>query len=59
MKSRGVAELRSAWIDMDKKLLWCYWKTDNLDALQAEFNELNKQTDLVSELSVIEQYYPT
>ena len=59
LKAKGVAELRGAWIDGDKKLLWCYWETDNLEALQAEFDELNKQTDLVSELSVVEQYFPT
>jgi hypothetical protein len=58
VKSKGVAELRGAWVDMDKKLLWCYWETDNLEALQVEFDEMNKRFGLESELSVVEQYFP-
>ena len=59
VKSKGIAELRGAWIDGDKKLLWCYWETENLEALQAEFDAMNKQSGLVSELSVVEEYFPT
>lgn len=39
VKAKVIAELRCAWIDMDKKLPWCYWETDDLDALLAEFDD--------------------
>ena len=58
VKSKGIAELRGAWIDNDKKLLWCYWETENLEALQVAFTEMNNQSGLVSELSVIEEFFP-
>ena len=58
VKAKGVAELRGAWIDMDKKLLWCYWETVDLAALQAEFDEMNERFGLTSELSIVEQYFP-
>jgi hypothetical protein len=59
MKSKGIAELRGAWINNDKKVLWCYWETDNLEALQAAFDELNKRARMESELSIVKQYFPT
>lgn len=59
VKSQGIAELRGAWIDADKKLLWCYWETDNFEALQAAFDDMNKRFGLESELSIVEQYFPT
>jgi hypothetical protein len=59
LKAQGIAELCGAWINMEKKLLWCYWETDDLDALQVAFDAMNKQSGLESELTVIEQYFPT
>ena len=58
MKTQGIAELREAFLAYDQKQLWCTWETENLEALQAAFNEMNKQSGLVSELLVAEKYYP-
>ena len=58
-KSKGIVEIRGAWIDGDKKFMWCYWETDNLEALQAAFDEMNKVTGLVYELSLIDGFFPT
>ena len=54
VKAKGIAELRGAYIDNDQKLLWCWWETENLEALQAAFDEMNKRSGLKSELNVVE-----
>lgn len=58
VKQQGVAQLVGAWIEPDKKLMWCTWRTDDLPALQAAFDAMNAQTGLSSELSVVEEMYP-
>jgi hypothetical protein len=58
VKTQGIAELQEAFLAFDEKQLWCTWKTENLEALQAAFDEMNKQTGLVSQLLVAEKYYP-
>jgi len=58
VKEQGIAELQEAFLAHDEKQLWCTWKTENLEALQAAFDEMNKQTGLVSQLLVAEKYYP-
>ena len=58
VKAQGIAELVAAWIEPDKRLLWCAWRTDDLVALQAAFDEMNEQTGLRSELSVVEEMHP-
>ena len=58
VKERGIAELVAAWIEPDKRLLWCAWRTDDLPALQAAFDEMNDQSGLRSELSVVEEMFP-
>ena len=58
VKKFGIAELQEAFIANDKKQLWCTWETENLDALKAVFDEMNKQSGLESELLVAEKYYP-
>ena len=55
VKSQGIAELQDFWLAHDKKLLWCSWKTDNLEALKAAFAEMNKQSGLKSELMPFEK----
>ncbi|NIO21280.1 MAG: hypothetical protein GTN76_11230 [Candidatus Aenigmarchaeota archaeon] len=54
VKSKGVAKLLGAWIENDKKLMWCSWKTENLEGLQAAFDEMNKRSGLKSELHIVE-----
>ena len=39
VKERGIAELHGAWLAEDDKLMWCAWDTDDLDALQAAFDD--------------------
>ena len=58
MKAEGIAELRDARIALDQKLMWCTWDTDNVDALQAAFDEMNRQSGLVSELTPVEVMFP-
>ena len=58
VKQQGIAELVAAWIEPDKKLLWRAWRTDDLPALQAAFDEMNEQSGLRSELSVVEEMFP-
>ena len=57
VKANGIAELLGAWIEPEKKLLWCVWNTENLEALQAAFDEMNKRSGLKSELNVVEDMY--
>jgi hypothetical protein len=58
VKEQGIAQLVSAWIEPDKKLMWCTWVTDDLPALQAAFVAMNEQSGLRSELAVVEEMYP-
>lgn len=55
---QGVARLVGAWIEPDKKMMWCTWVTEDLAALQAAFDEMNEQSGLTSELAVVEEMYP-
>ena len=54
VKSQGIAELREAYIAHNQKLMWCTWETENLEALQAAFTEMNKQSGLKSELRPVD-----
>ena len=58
VKFQEVAELRGAWIAPEEKKLWCTWDTENLEALQEAFDQMNKQSGLKSELTPIEPFYP-
>ena len=58
VKANGIAELRDACIAPDKKLLWCSWETEDLDALQGAFDEMNAMSGLKSELTVVEVFFP-
>jgi hypothetical protein len=58
VKEHGIAELQDAWISPSKKLLWCSWETENLEALQAAFDEMNAQSGLASVLEIYEDYTP-
>lgn len=58
VKENGIAELRDASLDPEKKLLWCTWETENLEGLQAAFDQMNKESGLKSELHEIEIFFP-
>jgi hypothetical protein len=58
VKAQGIAELRGAWIADDERLLWCTWETENVEALQAAFDEMNRQSGLMSELTSVEVFFP-
>ena len=58
VKSEGIAELRDACLDPDEKLLWCTWETENLEGLQAAFDQMNAESGLKSELRQVEVFYP-
>jgi hypothetical protein len=58
VKAQGIAELRDACVAPDQKLLWCTWETEDLEALQFAFDEMNMQSGLKSELTVVEVMYP-
>ena len=55
LKAQGIAELQDFWLAHDRKLLWCTWKTENLEALKAAFAAMNKQSGLKSELMPFEK----
>ena len=57
VKSQGIAELREAYIAADQKLMWCSWDTENLEGLQAAFDEMNQQSGLASELTPVEVFF--
>ncbi len=59
VKEQGIAELHGAWIAEDDKLMWCSWDTDNVPALQAAFDEMNRQSGLASELTLVKTFYST
>jgi hypothetical protein len=58
VKSQGIAELRDFVLAHEQKLLWCTWETENLDALEVAFAEMNKQAGLKSKLYPVEDMYP-
>lgn len=58
VKENDIAELRDACLDPDEKLLWCTWETENLEALQAAFDAMNKESGLKSELREVEIFFP-
>jgi hypothetical protein len=55
VKEQGIAELQEAYISADEKLMWCTWETENLEALQEAFNQMNAQSGLKSELRIVEK----
>ncbi len=59
VRMQGIAELHGAWIAEDEKLMWCSWDTDDLTGLQAAFDEMNRQTGLTSELSLVRTFFST
>ncbi len=58
VKANGIAELRNACIAPDQKHLWCTWETEDLEGLQAAFDEMNAMTGLSSELTEVDIMYP-
>jgi hypothetical protein len=54
LKAQGIAELQEAYIADDQKLMWCTWKTENLEGLKAAFVEMNKVSGLTSELRIVD-----
>jgi len=58
VRVQDIAELRDAWIAPDEKRLWCTWHTEDLEALQEAFDQMNKQFGLKSQLTPIETFYP-
>jgi hypothetical protein len=59
VKQQGIAELHGAWIAEDERLMWCSWDTDDVPALQAAFDEMNRQSGLTSELMDVKTFYST
>ena len=59
VKEQGIAELHGAWIAEDERLMWCTWDTDDVGALQAAFDEVNRQSGLASDLSSVKTFYST
>ena len=59
VEQKGIAELHGAWLAEDEKLMWCSWDTDDLGALQAAFDEMNRQTGLESELRSVKTFCST
>lgn len=57
LKAQGIAQLRDACIARDQKLMWCAWDVDDFEAMQMAFKEMNEQTGLTSELTVVEEMY--
>ncbi len=53
VREQGIAELLEASIAEDEKLMWCTWNTDDFDALQGAFEEMNRQFGLSSTLTPI------
>jgi hypothetical protein len=59
VKEQGIAELHGAWIAEDEKLMWCTWDTDDVAALQAAFDDMNRQSGLTSELTSVKTFHST
>ena len=57
VKSQGIATLREFLLAHEEKKLWCTWETENLEGLQAAFDEMNEQSGLKSKLSIVEDMY--
>jgi hypothetical protein len=57
VKSQGIAELREFLMAHDQKVLWCTWETEDLEGLKAAFAEMNQQSGLKSELTIVEDMY--
>ncbi len=57
VKAQGIAELRGAWIAEDDKLMWCSWDAQDVTALQAAFDEMNRRSGLTSELTVVKTFF--
>ena len=55
VKAQGIAELQDFCLVHDRKLLWCTWKTENLEALKVAFAVMNKQSGSKSELLPFEK----
>jgi hypothetical protein len=58
MKAQGIAQLRGAWIASDQNVMWCVWDTKDVEPLQAAFDEMNRQSGLVTELTPMEKFFP-
>lgn len=58
VKEQGIARLLGAWISPEHRMLWCSWETDDVEALQRAFDEMNAQSGLKSELSPMRAFYP-
>lgn len=54
VKEQGIARLREASIAHDQKLMWCSWDVDDFEGLQMAFKEMNNQTGLLSELTIVD-----
>ncbi len=59
VKAQGIAELRGAWIAEDEKLMWCTWDTEDVEALQVAFDEMNRQSGLTSKLTSMHTFFST
>jgi len=55
VEENGIAKFLEAYISSDEKLMWCTWETENLEALQEAFNEMNAKSGLKSELRIVEK----
>jgi hypothetical protein len=59
MKAQGTARLRGAWVASDQNLMWCVWDTKDVKPLQDAFDEMNRQSGLVTKLTPIKKFFPT
>ena len=58
VQAQGIAKLLEASDAPEEKLLWCTWKTDNFERLQAAFDQMNEESGLRSKLGEIEIFFP-
>ena len=59
VKSRELPELHGAWIAEDEKPMWCTWDTNDVAALQAAFDEMNRRSGLTSKLTLVKTFSST
>ena len=59
VKKQGIAELHGAWIAEDEGFMWCTWDTDDLPALQAAIDEMNRRSGVTSELRSVKTFFST
>ena len=59
VKDRGIAELHGAWLGTDENVMWCAWDTEDVPALQAAFDEMNRETGLISTLTPVNTFFST